>query len=376
MPILSPSRWNDEVLDAFRMVGDPLADQVIEEIFTTGSITEVNRLMRNLMRNDAPAPKELPAAVYHYFETTDGLPEWADLDAIARSQEFFMRNGLLAILILSSYSLPICYAAARGVKVIYESARLYSDPRGRVIETSQMLLDTLAPSGLDRNGSGVRTMQKVRLMHAAVRKLLMQRGWDVAHLGIPINQEDMAGTMGTFGFCFVDGLSKLNVEISSREADDYIHTWNVIGHITGVQRPLHPRNMAEASHLADRINERHFAPSPEGQAMQEAMTGYLQSLLPGTILNGLPTTLTRLFIGEERANAIGLPPNDWTRVSFGPLRLVNGLVSNANSEITSLARATSFLGQKMIENLLTNQNGGRRTELQIPHQLKEAWGIA
>ena len=134
-------RWSDEVLDAFRLVGDPPADRAVEEVFATGSVAEVNRLMRTLVRNDMPPPEELPATLYDYFETTDNLPEWADLDAIARSQEFFMRNGFLGILIFSCYSLPICYAASKGVKVIYETARLYSDPRRRVLETSQMLLD-------------------------------------------------------------------------------------------------------------------------------------------------------------------------------------------------------------------------------------------
>src|SRR5690349_2070668 len=128
-------RWTNEVLDAFRLVGDPPADQAVEEVFAAGQIAEVNRLMRTLVRNDMPPPEQLPDGLQSYFDTTDNLPEWADLDAIARSQEFFARHGLLAILILGCYSLPVCYAAARGVKVIYDSARLYSDARRRVIET-------------------------------------------------------------------------------------------------------------------------------------------------------------------------------------------------------------------------------------------------
>ena len=374
--IMSDPRWSDETLDAFRMVGDPPADHAVEEVFATGSVAEVNRLMRTLVRNDMPPPGELPATLYHYFENTDDLPEWADMDAIARSQEFFMRNGLLGILIFSSYSLPICYAAARGVKVIYETARLYSDPHRRVLETSQMLLDVMAPGGLERSGSGVRTVQKVRLMHAAVRTLLLQRGWDSASLGVPINQEDLVGTLNSFDFCYIDGLTKLNVPVSTRQADDYVHTWNVVGHMMGVQRPLHPRDMDEATHLSERINQRHFAHSLEGQAMQEALTAYLRGIIPGKVFDGFPVALTRLFIGEERANIIGLPGSDWTQVALRPLRLVNGmLIGDVDQEAPLLARAASHFGQKMLDNLLASERGGERIEFHIPKTLRKAWKV-
>lgn len=369
-------RWTDEVLDAYRLVGDPPADQAVAEVFATGSVAEVNRLMRTLVRNDMPPPDELPASLRHYFDTTESLPEWADLDVIARSQEFFMRHGLLSILILGNYSLPICYAASRGVKVIYESARLYSDPRRRVLETAQLLLDSLAPGGLDPDGAGVRSTQKVRLMHAAIRNLLLERGWDTPTLGIPINQEDLVGTLGAFGFYFMDGLRKLNVRFTTREADDYIHTWNVLGHILGIQRPLHAQNFEEATHLAERINDRHFTASFEGRVMQEALTGWMQSIIPGNAFKGFPIALTRHFLGEERANIIGLPPSDWTQISLVPFRAFNVLLSNANQEIPPIADAVSYFSQKMIDNLLVAERGGERTHFHIPKTLKGAWKIS
>ncbi len=366
-------RWSDEVLDAFRLVGDPPADQAVEEVFATGSVAEVNRLMRTLVRNDMPPPEQLPAKLYDYFDATDNLPEWADLDAIARSQEFFVRHGLLAILILGCYSLPVCYAADRGVKVIYDSARLYSDARRRVIETAQLLLDALAPGGLTPTGAGVRSAQKVRLMHAAVRSLLLNRGWDIPTLGVPINQEDLVGTLGAFGFHFMDGLRKLNVRFLTREADDYIHTWNVIGHIMGIQRPLFPQNFDEAAYLAGRINERHFKASPEGKALQEALTNFMQSVLPGEGLNGLPIAMTRHFLGNDRADLIGIPRSDWTQLSLVPFRAFNTVLSSANQEIPPVAHAVELFSQKMIEKLLLAERGGERTHFHIPKTLKEAW---
>lgn len=369
-------RWTDDVLDSFRQVGDPPADRAIEEVFAAGDIAEVNRLMRTLVRNDMPPPRELPDTLENYFDTTDNLPEWADLDAIARSQEFFERHGLLAVLILGCYSLPVCYAAARGVKVIYETARLYSDPRRRVLETAQMLIDTLAPGGLAPDGLGVRSAQKVRLMHAAVRSLLLKRGWDSATLGIPINQEDLVGTLGTFAYYFMDGLRKLDVTFLQREADDYIHTWNVIGHILGIQRVLHPQNFEEAAYLAGRIRERHFTASHEGQVLQEALTNYMQSVIPGRAFDGLPTAMTRHFLGDQRADLLGIPPSNWTQISLVPFQVFNIVLSNANEEIPPVADAVGLFSKKIVENLLVMERGGERTDFHIPQTLREAWKIA
>jgi hypothetical protein len=210
-------------------------------------------------------------------------------------------------------------------------------------------------------------------MHAAVRNLLLNRGWDTANLGIPINQEDLVGTLGAFGFYFMDGLHKLSVRFTTQEADDYIHTWNVIGHIMGIQRPLLPEGFAEATYLAGRINDRNFAGTHEGKVLQEALTNYMQSVLPGKAFDGLPIALTRHFLGNERADIVALPRSDWTQLSLGPFLAFNTVLSNANQEIPPVAHAVSLFSQKMIENLLLMERGGERSDFHIPETLREAW---
>ena len=71
------------------------------------------------------------------------------------------------------------------------------------------------------HGYGIRTVQKVRLMHAAVRHGLHHvenLKWDELFFGVPINQEDLAGTLLTFSFLSIDGLRKLGANISSEAA--------------------------------------------------------------------------------------------------------------------------------------------------------------
>ena len=44
-----------------RQVGDPVADQVVSELFKDGDVAAVNDLMRNMVANEYPAPESLPA---------------------------------------------------------------------------------------------------------------------------------------------------------------------------------------------------------------------------------------------------------------------------------------------------------------------------
>jgi hypothetical protein len=107
--------------------------------------------------------------------------------------------------------------------------------------------------------------------------------------------------------------------------------------------------------------------------MQEALTGWLQEIIPGTAFDGFAIALTRHFLGEERANIVHLPPSDWTQLSLKPFLVFNGLLSGANQDIPPLAHAVELFSQKMIENLLVAERGGERTDFHIPQTLKEAW---
>lgn len=56
-PMSTPSvedsvRWSHAQLNAMRYVQDPVADSVVAELFTTGQVDSVNRLMLVLIDND------------------------------------------------------------------------------------------------------------------------------------------------------------------------------------------------------------------------------------------------------------------------------------------------------------------------------------
>ena len=75
-------------------------------------------------------------------------------------------------MLFGAYALPLDYAAKNGVQVLVRTARMSENPNRRLVETAQLLTDVLSAWGLSKTGRGVRAIQKVRLIHAAVRYLI------------------------------------------------------------------------------------------------------------------------------------------------------------------------------------------------------------
>ncbi|NJK83672.1 MAG: DUF2236 domain-containing protein, partial [Saprospiraceae bacterium] len=112
---------------------------------------------------------------------------------------------------------------------------------------------------------------KIRLFHAFIRfKLRHTATWNSAW-GLAVNQEDMAGTNLSFSYIVLRGLRRLGYQASPQEAEDYLHLWNVVGSLLGVEEALLPHNLKEAFYLDKTIAQRQFRESAEGQVLTRAL---------------------------------------------------------------------------------------------------------
>lgn len=255
------------MLDAMRLVGDPPADAAIDAIFAAGQLKDAQAFMSRLMTNDAALPHSIPPALRNFLESNPMKP-FADPSCVEAAQNLFVDHGPEILITLGCYALPDAYAARKGVKVLHQTAYLAKRPNRRLFRTMQMVIDVMEPGGLGPHGYGIRTVQKLRLMHAAVRHGLhhvKNLKWDELFFGVPINQEDLAGTLLTFSFLSIDGLRKLGANISSEAAKAYFDTWCGIGRVLGVRPEMIPDSLETAAELKETISRRQFAPSDEGR---------------------------------------------------------------------------------------------------------------
>src|ERR1039458_9425806 len=197
--------WTAEILQPLRTQGDPLADAVIADLFADGGIAAMNSLMQSFVANEHPVPAGLPVPVQRYLEQATVLPPWADSARIAAGEDLFWRFGPRVVLTLICYSLPFCYLGRNGVPVLALTNRLSSNPTRRIVETAQMVVDVMQKGGLTADGGrGRLTIQKVRLMHATIRRLAPTAPTWKNDFGLPVNQEDLVGTMLAFSWIAVD----------------------------------------------------------------------------------------------------------------------------------------------------------------------------
>ncbi len=375
VPVESQVRWCDALLDPMRQETDPLADGVVSELFGSGQVTSVNTLMRTLIENDGLPSDALPAVVREYLASSATLPTWADPHAIEVGERVFWRYGPAVISILTCYSLPFCYAAANGVKVLALTARLSTNPTRRIIETAQMVVDVMRPGGLGRLGTGIRTAQKVRLMHAAVRLLVGRyEGWK-PEFGRPINQEDLIGTLLSFCWVTLEGLQRLGYALTAEEAESYMHSWKVVGYILGIRPELQPVDYADGGMLARRIQHRQYAACEEGQMMTKALVEMMQYYVPGDLLDGVPVTMIRYFLGDPVGDILGVPPADATKVLVQPLQFLAHIKSDLVHRSNEMAQVLELFARALIKGILLAGRGGKRIPFTIPMDLQQAWGV-
>jgi hypothetical protein len=381
------SRWTDALLDRMREIADPVADGPVAAVLERGGVDAVNAMMRTLVRVDQPVPEELPDEIRAYLVETLPLPEWADLRRMKRGQQLFETWGVLVAICLFCASLPSSYAAKKGVQVLALTARLDTDPRRRVMETGQFLIDALTVGGLDEEGKGRRTIQHVRLMHAAVRHLIKARNEQKPGMwhpdwGTPINQEDLAGTLLAFSYIVADPMRRLGVRVSDKDVDAYLHLWNVIGHLLGVRDELLVRDAADAAALVDTIQRRQFKASPEGQELTDALLNLLDELTPFHRFDDTIPPLIRHLIGDETADLLRVPESDLTDDLGWLARIANwfyvhvlGRIEHDLPRYQLMSRLAPPLGRDLLETLFNRERGGERAPFDIPDHLARRWDM-
>jgi hypothetical protein len=194
-------------------------------------------------------------------------------------------------------ALPTTYAAPDGAATLLATSQLRERDRiaSRLASTARMVFDALddEPAGTLLPGNqGYVSIRGVRLLHAVVRQALLSRKaaeWP-AERGVPINQEDLLGTLMAFTVSVLDGLDELGLPASDAEAAGYVHAWCVIGSILGIDDTLLPLSLEDARDLAGRLARRRLGPSEAGRQLTGELLREMRIAMP-VGCGGLPLAL-------------------------------------------------------------------------------------
>ncbi len=309
MPLLLPV--SNDFLNAKRQIGDHLADDTLQKIITENGPDEAKNLFDLLIGHIEMPVEQLPTAAKGFLEKTNQLPSWTDWSKVKLANDFFLDHGPKFLVFLYYRSLPILYSCANGAIVLVQTGRLSNQNDGhklfarRIAETGQFMLEVMKPDSLQTGGKGIQAIQKVRLIHAAIRAFTPKEKWDATTLGVPINQEDLAVTLMTFSVVMIDALERFGISEKEEPIEAFLHTWTVIGSLLGIQDDLLPINISAARKLLETILQRQSRASEEGCLLTQALLSFAIDTLPNKARR-MPRLLLYHLNGKEMCELLDI----------------------------------------------------------------------
>ncbi len=369
-------QWSNEFLDKYRNMGDRRADVVIKALEDSQELKSVNDALDHLNSNNDQLPPGLPQVMVDYFNDTAQLPDWADLNKVAIAEKLFSTRGPLFGVVLLCGSLPTLFAGGQGgAQVMMATGQFTQHYERRAGETLRFILDVLEPKGLESGGKGLRTIQKVRLMHAAIRFYASKspKAWSAKpKWGKPINQEELTGTFLAFSSKALEDIAKMGVDVEPDVQEAYFHTWKVVAHLLGIEPEMVPKNLDDAKPLWDRIAERNFMRTESGVKLAECHVNFLKKVIPGHLVDGMAVSLMRYLMGRKMTEQyLGLPHPGLSYVLIVFIRGLFGLEEILIGSTRTLAQIIEHDSILFMEGLDRHWMAGDSTPFRIPPSLTE-----
>lgn len=392
-----------------------VANALISQWQSNGQIANWQPKLSGLPEATVGETETIVGALQTFLAEAHALPEWARADDIELAEKVFIDHGVLSCLLLFCASLPQCYVLPDLSDVLHAAGQLEAHTEHRIRSTAAMIFPVMLAGGLTTaEGSGIAQILKVRLIHAMIRHLVLRRtpedaiaaferdedvvapplaldaaqrdmyrtlfahGWDIARDGLPCNQEELAYTLLTFHFVFIQGMRTLAVPLEDREERAYLHTWNVVAHVLGIRPELTQEDVASARVAFDLMQARGRAdadkrvgildPRPKlGVALMKSM----ETVLPLGLLRGVPSLLTKTLCGERVVRELGIDnrasaaQRAFYVVTFGFARIIDTAARLIWKDFSLAKLMTRIVGYHLLTKLLLDQT----RPLRLPDRL-------
>lgn len=302
-----------------RQMADPVADKAIENIVETLGINYLRESMVHFSDYQSVKIEDLPPVLQEFIIHNSQFPPFFNKKEIVRATDFYKKNQQQIGLILALYSLPYCYLGADGARVLCFTERIKNDTYRRLKETGEFLKAVMNYDNW-HSGAIFTILAKVRLLHAAIRYFIWKSArWDNSW-GQPINQEDMLGTNLAFSLIVLRGMEKLGNTPNTIEKKAYLHTWNCIGILMGINAINLPVNELAAIKIDKTIGQRQFKQSTDGQELTASLMAVIKGFAPNELSGNFLQAQSRFLLGNNYAEMLGIKE---TNVPESLLKLYN-----------------------------------------------------
>jgi hypothetical protein len=318
------ARHDDPRLVALRsatLQTDPLADALVEAM-EQAPRGQGRRMFEQALEHGISSVERPLPALTALFAQLESTPAWLDRALVKRGAEAMLRQGAEGLCALSAVSLMGGYLSSNAVKPLARTGALTNAAPRRLAETTQFVWAVATSSAMERDSAGFKTSVRVRLMHAFVRRSLLQsRDWRQDDWGVPINQRDMVATHLSFTLLFIAGVSAMGRVVTRDERDAIVHLWRYVSFLLGTPDTLLPKTFRETCEIGALFNISEPGPDADGRALASALMASWSAAgppglarIPGDVFGAFMRGLSRYALGDEAADRLGIPDTRWKRL--------------------------------------------------------------
>jgi len=309
-----------------------------------------------------------------FWDVVNYVPEWVDWEQIERGQQVFLRYGAAALNGISLQSLLGGFGSAKTVETLSRTGGFSGSViKRRLDETGQwnlQVVDNL--ESIKPGGAGWESTVRVRLLHTAVRNRISKLGqsrktyYDSSHWGIPINDFDQAGTIGTLSAAPIwFGLPRQGIWMKENEIIDYIALWRWVAWIIGApteffETPKRARLFMEAT-LAYEIN-----PTETSALMAQALVSGIVNKPPMYSSANMIIAGARWMNGDKLIDQFGLykPSPIYTGLVLLRMAIIASMVYSTRSIPYLDKKAREMLRQRLWKVLVYDKHAlaGKKTD--------------
>lgn len=294
--------------------GDPVADQVVEELAATTTPAEVHRIIAETLDHHENPPENSPESLRNLIADSAVVPDWFDRDLALAGTRAFIRNSDLVLgalvggAIIEGFSTLISKSFRIRSRIVENGVR-------RLKQNLLQLVEQFTPGGLEPGGDGWKLSLRIRLVHAQSRMLIRNSDeWDMPTYGLPLSSAHMLLGAAAFSGRLMQHVESLGGDFSAEEQEAYIHVWRYTGLTMGIPEPIMFHDFASSLRIFEigALCE----PPPDDDAI----------LMANSIINSAPILLgfgapnvrrsyakfmyqvSRELIGDELADHFRFPP--------------------------------------------------------------------
>ena len=291
--------------------GDPLADDLVDHFGRMRPGKGYSMLMQAI-HGGINSVENPPDPLVALFEHLDHVPFWVDWERMNLASAKMMRNALLPAMSFAVYALPHTYLATSNKPLVFSTALLNKTAQ-RYATTTRFITEVFMPGSLRRDADGFKFAVVTRMLHARIRRQILNSGKWNPTIGLPLNQAHMAIGTITFSLLVLDGMRRLGGRFSKRELESVLLVWRYVAYLFGISSEMLHTSEAEARHLMEVAYSLEFDPDEDSKrlckALIEAAPEFMKikSDFTARMFVRILYSLSRRLLGDSLANRLGYP---------------------------------------------------------------------